>query len=151
VSEPPFVLVGHADGEHLRITVRGRLHPRATDFWDGSWLDTPIEIRAGAFRATLPAALRTTELALFAQQLQALHETLRGEAVLETMEDWITLRLSGDGRGHVSARGTLQDQPGMGNTLAFSLPRLDQTDLPPLLRALREIERAFPTLRDPAE
>jgi hypothetical protein len=37
-STRPAILIGRADGDHLSIQARGRLHADADDYWDGSWL-----------------------------------------------------------------------------------------------------------------
>jgi hypothetical protein len=150
MSEHPVLLLGREGGDHVRMELRGRLHPGATDFWDANWLDARVGVRAGAFSGTIRASLRTTDLAQWRDELRRLHESLSGQAALETMEGWISLRLTGDGRGHVAVDGVVEDEPGTGNRLSFALPALDQTDLPALLDALGAVERAFPTIGDPS-
>lgn len=39
----------------------------------------------------------------------------------------------------------------MGNRLTFSLPGLDQTELPALIRSLLHIEATYPTRGDPSD
>jgi hypothetical protein len=121
------------------------MHPGATDHWDGNWLLTPVEVQVGDFRGQISSALRTSELAAFRSQLVTLYETLKGEAKLDSIEDWLTMTLEGDGAGHVSVSGAIRDQPGVGNTLQFTFS-LDQTYLPSILDQLEEIDREFPIL-----
>lgn len=150
MDEHPSLLIGHESGDHLRLTARGRVFPQRTDFWDANWIHGSMELRAGAFRAKIGSYLRTTEFAAFRGELQRLYAELHGEAALESMETWISLRLKGNGHGHISVDGDITDAPGMGNRLTFSLPGLDQTELPALIRSLLHIEATYPTLRDPS-
>ena len=66
------------------------------------------------------------------------------------MESRPSIRMTGDGRGHVDARAEIMDEPGVGNRLLFTIPGIDQTDLVDLIAHLREIEGAFPTIGSPA-
>lgn len=84
----------------------------------------------------------------FGDQLRCLHATLRGEAAFETLEAWFSLRLVGDGVGHITARGFLHDAPGVGNRLEFAL-KLDQTDLPAVLAGLDDACRKYPAVDKP--
>src|SRR6266481_9165431 len=88
----PEIVVGDPPGDHLALRVLGRLHPGADDFWDGNWLATPIKAAVGGFQATVGASLRADELQTFRDALKGLHSALNGEAVLESMEKWLTLR-----------------------------------------------------------
>ena len=76
---------------------------------------------------------------------RTLYERLGGEAELTTMEGWLTLRLTGDGRGHIEAECHLCDDPGHGNTLECYLT-MDQTFLPPLLRQLAKVLETYPVV-----
>lgn len=149
VTDPTFLTIGSARSEYLRLQPLRRSHPERTDFWDGNWLVVTLDVRVGAFRATFPATFRTTDFGEFRRQLAALHHTLVGEAVLETLEEWVSLRIVGDGRGHLEVRGSVTDEPGLGNRLTFVLPELDQTQLPAMLDELDAMERAFPTVGAP--
>jgi hypothetical protein len=64
------------------------------------------------------------------------------------MEGWVTLLLDGDGLGHVAFRGTVVDQPGIGNRLDFSL-ELDQSQLPSLICELDHILATYPVIGTP--
>jgi hypothetical protein len=41
VAECHELVVGRAEGDYLKIEVRGRMHPGSDDFWDGNWLVSP--------------------------------------------------------------------------------------------------------------
>jgi hypothetical protein len=86
-------------------------------------------VRAGAFRASLEANLRTHEFLSFRDALRPLYENLRGEASFSSLEHWLAIKVIGDGIGHFKAECDVCDQPGMGNKLQFDLA-FDQTELP---------------------
>jgi hypothetical protein len=149
-GEPrPQVMLGRPGADHLAIEVLGRLHPGADDYWDGNWLATPIEVQVGAFRATVGAALRADELQAFREDLRRVCDALGGEAVLASMEDWLSLHLELKPNGHVIVSGRVRDQPGSGNELTFEFGGLDQSDLVAILDALDEVGVFFPVVGSP--
>jgi len=145
----PEVVVGDPSGDHLSIRVLGRLHPGADDFWDGNWLATPIEATVGGFQGRVGASLRADELQAFRDALQGLHSALNGEAVLESMEKWLTLRVAATSRGRLEVQGTLLDRAGDGNQLIFKIEGLDQSFLPRIIDSLEEVNTFFPVLGSP--
>lgn len=148
-GEPPGFLLGTEGDDYLRIVVRRRLYPGADDYWDGNWVAAEVSVRAGAFQGAFEASLRTTDFESFRRKLGALYEKLSGEAVFETMERWVDVRVVGDGRGHFEARCGLRDDASFGNRLTFSLA-FDQTQVPAVLGRLDEIVRRFPVRARPA-
>jgi hypothetical protein len=139
---------GGEQNEFLSLTVHGRSRPETSDYWDGNWLWCSAEVSAGAFRGTVDCMLRTEDLARFLPRLERLSESLDGEALLDTLEGWLDIRLTGDGRGHVALCGQLVDAPADGNSLEFRLS-LDQTFLPPLIAQLRAVLAQFPVVGRP--
>ncbi len=121
----PQILIGDRKGDHISITVLGRMHVGASDYWEGNWLVTPVEVVAGDFRGNVGASLRAEELRAFRETLAELNSTLRGNAVL--------------------------DRPGVGNLLAFNIDGLDVTYLPAVIKSIEEIERAYPVFGTPEE
>lgn len=139
---------GGEQSEFLSLTVHGRSRPDTSDYWDGNWLWCSAEVSAGAFRGTVDCMLRNEDFARFLPRLERLLESLDGEALLDTLEGWLDLRLTGDGRGHMDLRGQLVDAPMDGNSLEFRLS-LDQTYLPPLIAQLRAVLAQFPVVGTP--
>lgn len=131
--------------EHIALNVSGREFPNSTDFWDANWLICTVEIAVGAFRGRVEGMIRTEEVEGFREQLLRLNDGLNGEAEFATMEEWLSLRLIGDGRGHIETICQLGDAPGSGNTLTCRLS-MDQTFLPPLMQELSELLKAYPVL-----
>lgn len=131
--------------EFLSLTVHGRSRPDSSDYWDGNWLWCSVEVSAGAFRGKVDGLLRNEDLARFLPRLEGLSEKSSGDAFFDTVEGWLDVRLTGDGRGHVELRGQLVDTPADGNSLEFRLS-LDQTYLPPLMAQLRAALEQFPVV-----
>lgn len=149
MSEMVEVLIGGAESDHVRIRVVGREIPSATDYWDGNWLVTPIELRVGRFSGTLPADLRAEELRRFRSELEAAYERLDGEAVLASLDGWITLTVQCERNGSLRIAGVANDHPGVGNELEFHLEDLDQSHLPPIIEALKVVEEHYPVRSTP--
>src|SRR5262245_28635047 len=135
-------------GDFLTITLLGRSHPGATDYWDGNWVRAAGEVRAGGFRGSVGGDLRAEELARFHDRLVRLQERFRGRAELETMERWLSIRVTGDGKGHMDFQCNVHDQPGIGNRLDCTLAT-DQTFTRRTIAELDAAVQAFPVIGEP--
>ncbi len=113
------------------------------DEHDDNWLSIAIRVRVGGFSGKLTASILTGELSQFLTQLRPLHETLLGSAEFRTLEQQLSLRLTGDGRGGIEMLGEIADQPGGRNHLHFRL-EFDQTQLGRSLSELERVCAAFP-------
>jgi hypothetical protein len=51
--------------DFLKITLLGRSHLGADDYWDGNWIKSDTEVQVGGFRGSVVADLRSDELARF--------------------------------------------------------------------------------------
>ena len=149
VAEPSELVIGRPDGDHLTVRIIGRMHPGSSDYWDGNWLISPISAHLGSFSAQLAAGLRVDELQTFRHGLELIDQQLRGEAVLTSLERWISLTVGCRPNGSLAVTGELDDNPGIGNRLTFAITGRDQTDIPAMLAALSAIERAYPLLGRP--
>jgi len=137
--------VGPENGDHISVTILNRCHPECADYLDGNWVNATVEIRAGSFQGTYAAQLRSDELDHFKTELAQLDKTLKGTAEFRSIEGWLGIRLEGNARGHLWAHCIAKDEPGVGNTLTFSLD-LDQTFIAPLLRGLSRVLEQFPVV-----
>ena len=122
-----------------------RTHPFANDSADGNWLNTRIQLAVGGFSGLIDGQLRANELETFRIELAKLYRTLSGQATLSTLEDWLTLEIVGDGKGHLSFHGEIMDEPGIGNTFKFRL-ELDQSFVSKTINDLEQVTKAFPVL-----
>jgi hypothetical protein len=139
------ITIGADRGEFLKLSLNGRSHPDCDDYWDGNWLSASIVIRAGGFRGSIEGDIRAEELAAFYGQLAQLQDSLQGVAEFDTLEDWLSIRATGDGIGHIEMRCVVLDQPGIGNKLEFTLAS-DQTFAKEAVGQLAEATKAFPVV-----
>ena len=137
----------HSDGaDFLTVSVLGRSHLGTTDCWDGNWVRATVEVLAGGFRGSASGDVRAEELARFHEHILRLHDSLQGTAEFETIEGWLSIRGTGDGKGHIEFRCMIRDQTGIGNTLDCTLAT-DQTFIRTTVSDLGEVIRAFPVVR----
>src|SRR4051812_27525869 len=109
----PEVLIhfGGIEAEYLILTVHGRNIPEATDYWDGNFLWCTAEVGAGAFRGSVGNVLRNEDLIRFLPRLEDWYQRLDGEALFDTVDGWLDVRVIGADRAQVEVRGRLADAP----------------------------------------
>jgi hypothetical protein len=144
-EQPELVIGAPADGR-LTIRVLGRERPDAYDFDDGNWLPSAVSVRSGGFKAKVRASLRADEFERFYAELSPLYETLSGQARFESLEPWLRLQVTGDGRGHFSAACQLTDTAGTSMECALTF---DRTEVWRMLRELEAILTAYPVRGKP--
>lgn len=139
----PSFSLGSSETEKVAVTVRNYERAATGDYHDDNWLSVRVEVSAGAFSGKFDAAFLTVDFVGFREQLGALYDSLKGEANFATLEEQLSIRVVGNGRGGLTVTGEALDQPGIGNKLAFAFA-FDQTSLAPVLRELDEITSSFP-------
>jgi hypothetical protein len=132
-------------GGYVSIDVTMRENPKATDYWDGKWLESRVRLAAGGFRAEFAATLRAEEFVRFRDGVRACMTNLTGTFEFATMEHQLEIVGSGDGLGHFTAQCIARDVAGIGNELRFEL-ELDQTVLPTWAFALDELVTTYPVV-----
>lgn len=149
-QRPPMheVVIRSNSDDYLKISFLGRSHPETADYWDGNWIQATVELKAGGFRGSVSGDLRADELVCFVDQLASLQELLSGTAEFETMEHWLSIKVTGDGCGHMEFCCVIRDEPGIGNTLEFTLTT-DQTLTETTVAGLAAAVQAFPVLGTP--
>jgi hypothetical protein len=148
MPDGPVLIIGSRGGDHIALRPQCRSNPGATDYSDGNWLKVEVNVRAGAFHGNYVAELRVDEFRDFREQLVVLHESMKGEAVLNSREGWVSVRLAADRLGHVKAECEVRDEPGMGSRLLFTL-HLDQTFIPTMVSAVDEVMQGYPLVGHP--
>lgn len=138
--------LGLSEVEHVLVTVRNYERGVSGEYYDDNWVAVEVSVSAGAFSGQFNAAFLTKDFVQFHAALQSLYETLKGEAVFSTLEEQLSLKVVGNGRGHIEVEGVALDQAGVGNELRFRF-ELDQTYLLETIRGLNEVITAFPIRR----
>jgi hypothetical protein len=140
---PMMFSFGQSENERIEIDVHGYERKPVGEYWDDNWLTVEIRVKAGGFRGKASATIITNELTKFLSELHPLFEMLSGSAGFATMEGQLSLKLVGDGKGHIELLGEVADKAGVGNRLHFSL-RFDQSQLGASIRELERVTSAFP-------
>jgi hypothetical protein len=78
-----------------------------------------------------------------------IRDHLFGTAVLESMEDWISLEIKCDDAGRLSVSGGLGDQSSAATRLSYELQEEDQSHLGQWIAELDAMEREYPCRADP--
>lgn len=104
-----------------------------------AWSTVEIDVHSDGLSGSVKWSFSKGELAAFAREIEALHRDLRGRAQLQPQEPNITLELTGDGKGHVTVLGTLQNLFERKNQLRFEF-EIDQTYLGGIARALHDAD-----------
>lgn len=132
----------------LKIWVHGYQFPEAQDVYDGNWLRVTVNcVSAGARVWVSGALLDTVAFENFRLGLQSLYETLQGEAVLESWETGVVVRLVAIDRvGHLQMRVELTSQPygGLSHQSHRMDFEVDQSYLPPVIEQCRVLLAKYP-------
>ena len=139
---PSFALGGE-ERERVEVQVHGYERAPVGEYFDDNWVSAAVLVEVGAFSGEFTAAFLTADFVKFREELQALYHSLQGKASFLTMEEQLSLELTGNGRGGIALKGFAADAPGTGNRLEFELS-LDQSHLPSVLKGLDEILEQFP-------
>ena len=145
--EPSFRLRGD-DEDFLEIVVGHPTQSDPDDYWDANWISAGIRVEVGAFKGHVAASLRREDFPVLRDGLKKLYADLKGQVKFTTLEEWIELEITGDGRGHFTGRGFVIDNLWGKNRLEFEI-QFDQTELPRLIGELDAIVAQLPVLGSP--
>jgi hypothetical protein len=124
-----MITIGNNGGEHVSICPIGSVNSE-TGF------EAKVEIHVNGFTGSLNPYFEIADISQFYQQLIKLYETLNGIAALTPIEAQFSLRLSGNGRGHIEAKGIAYTYASYGSCLKYEF-EIDQSYLPRLIRSLK--------------
>ena len=139
------ILIGSVTGDYLAIEPSRREFPDATDYWDGNWLKTYIEIHVGTARRRYEALLRTEEFSGFRRGLTSFRESRRGVARFRPMEPWLSVTVCDDGDGQLLATCEARPKLSGWDALAF-VAQIDMAQVEETIQALEEVQQLFPTV-----
>jgi hypothetical protein len=142
--EDNVFIIGKESSDFVKIKINGFSYPSSTDFWDGNWINSTISLRAGAFKASYDAELRNVDFYQLMNELERLHDNLKGSANFFTIEEYLEIKINGDGIGHFTADCVAIDFPGVDQSkLQFRL-NFDQTEINGLIRMISDILDNYP-------
>ncbi|MFN0206892.1 MAG: hypothetical protein ACKVS6_11360 [Planctomycetota bacterium] len=127
----------------LRIWVHSRQFPESVEYWDANWLNvTALNESTNSHVYTTGAILHGGEFATFRAETEQLYSTLSGAAKLGGIEPWLSVTMKGNGRGAIELEVCITtDDLAEKHTY---MKRLDQTHLPPVVRACQNILAKYP-------
>lgn len=127
------------------LWVYGRSYPGSDDFWDGNWLQCKAQVKAGGSRVeVIGPFLRNTELLDFLRDLSRISDKLTGTAELDCLEPNLSMVLTMNALGHVAVEVSITPDH-LTESHQFSF-EVDQTFLPPIVRAFMSILERFPVI-----
>jgi hypothetical protein len=135
------ILIGRRSGDHMLLTVRGRLFPADED---PHWLWTSVTVRVGGFGGRLEGGVRADELRRFRAGIEGLYERSTAVATLATEDGWLSLELTSPGSDAVAVELRVRDEGTPPNELRATLPELGLESLVAVIETLVDVERAYP-------
>ncbi len=128
----------------LKVWAHRRQFEDSTDEWDGNWLNiTAVCSSPGSRVEASGAILHLREAAAFLEQLEALHESLQGEASLDCREPNLKVRLATVGSaGAISAE--VEITPDHDFERHLFKHQIDQSHLPYIIAGMKALQRRFP-------
>lgn len=104
-------------------------------------LSAKVSVSNGHWSGTCDTLFDRGELRQFAQDIEKLHADTKGQAVLaQHLTPNIDMTLTGDGKGHFYAAGSVRDDFAHSNYIAFDFG-LNPSELLSIVEALRAAER----------
>lgn len=138
-----IVAIGGREHERVEIAIHGYERQMTGEWHDDNWISVKVTIRAGAFCGAFVASFITDELRVFREQLMCLYTSCVGQAVFDTLEGQLHLKLEGEPLGRVRLEGRASDQPGSGNKLNFVID-VDQSHLKSAIGDIDEALEMYP-------
>ncbi|MCT8140296.1 hypothetical protein H1D32_22910 [Anaerobacillus sp. CMMVII] len=141
-----FYLLG--EETKIDIDVLSRNHPNCTDFWDGNWVHSKVNIEIPGYRVHFNADLRTDEIRDFLNELKEMNKHLKGKATLSNLDSFLHFECVMNKLGGVSWSIETCYPAGYGAVLNFEF-EADQSYLQNLITELEDILTAFPVIGRP--
>ncbi len=130
--------LGGSERERVAVEVTSK----PTNDGGYNWVKAHVSVFVGGFSGNIEANFLTSDFVRFRDGLRILHNDLKGNAVFETLEGQLNLKLSVDKLGHVTVDGEAVDIAGVGNKLIFQM-NFDQSYLSQTLQELDAVIAGF--------
>ena len=135
------ILIGRRSGDHVLLTVRGRLFPADED---PHWLWTSATVRVGGFSAQLEGGVQADELRKFRAGIEGLYDGSASVATLATEDGWLSLDLTSPRADAVAVELRVRDDGTPPSELRAALPELNRESLVAVIETLVDVERTYP-------
>ena len=141
-----FYLLG--EETTIEIDVLYRNYPNSSDYWDGNWVTSNINIKIPGYLVNFGANLRTDELRDFTNEIKLMSKLLKGKANLKNLENYLHIECEMDKLGKIIWTVETCFPAGYGAVLKFEFES-DQSFLIRLIKELETILTAFPVIGKP--
>ena len=94
-----FYLLG--EETTIGIDVLYRNYPNSSDYWDGNWVTSNINIKIPGYLVNFGANLRTDELRDFTNEIKLMSKLLKGKANLKNLENYLHIECEMDKLGKI--------------------------------------------------
>lgn len=140
----------HLTGEEttIEIDVLYRNYPNSSDYWDGNWVTSKINIKIPGYFVNYDADLRTDELRDFANEIKLMSKLLKGKATLKNLDNYLQIECEMNKTGKIIWTAETCYPAGYGAVLKFEFVS-DQSFLVDLIKELENISVAFPVIGKP--
>ena len=140
--------LGGESTHFLSVQMLDRPWASQADYWDGNMVQCQIELALGLISARFKEVLWLPAFLSFADEIQAMHESLRGSASFESISHAISLKLEMGSLGQVRASGEVCPSFLPLQKVVFDLGEsIDQTHLGAIQGQLREALEAMPIIK----
>ena len=141
-----FYLLG--EETTIEIDVLYRNYPNSSDYWDGNWVTSNINIKIPGYLVNFGANLRTDELRDFTNEIKLMSKHLKGKANLKNLENYLHIECGMEKLGNIIWTAETCFPAGYGAVLKFEFES-DQSFLIRLIKELETILTAFPVIGKP--
>ena len=138
-----LIHVSGKHGESLVLSIHGRTDPTSNDYWDANWLTCTAVLRTSSFGEMLCRSVRNEDLGRFKRMLTVFLTTEGSEALLDTLDGWLDVRVCRDDEGNAIARCQLVDDPVNGNPIEVDF-QLDDHAPATLVTELETVLAQYP-------
>ena len=131
----------------VQIWVHNRQFPESDDYWDGNWINVTAHCGAkGADVWISGSIIHLPEIKRWVNACENMHATLSGEANLECMEPWLSIKLVMRELGQISMEVSITpDLAAQEHRFEFDI---DQSYLPELVKECRRVIARHPIRND---
>lgn len=126
------------DGAFVSLDFSHRGYPEAHDYWDGNWVVTRIQAEARGFKADFTDQVHLGDIVRFYEEVLKLNTSLKGEAALTMMEEYLVATGTLDARGSLDWSVLLLHPVKRDIQLQFTF-QADQSYLPELIQQLEDV------------
>ncbi len=133
----------NTEQQRLELDILDYERSLSGEYYDDNWLLAEVVLSVGGFQGKFNLSILTQELVNFLNETQTLWLKLSGISEFKTMESQLYLKLTGDGKGHITLEGEAIDRLGSDNQLKFCF-EFDQTQLQQSISELKEAVTQFP-------